>query len=83
MFARLPVCLSATIDVFGGANRKKSERDGLTVYLCKYHHNLAPEGVHHNRKNMDALRAKGQQVWQDHYGKTIDDFIKEYGRNYL
>lgn len=69
--------------VFGAAYRKKSERDGLTVYLCHNHHNEPPEGVHHNRKNMDALRAHAEKLWLDWYGKTIDEFIQEYGRNYL
>lgn len=69
--------------VFGGAYRKKSERDGLTVYLCHYHHNEPPEGVHHNRQNMDKLRQWAEKLWLIHYDKTIDDFIKEYGRNYL
>ena len=67
----------------GGAYRKKSEKDGLWVYLCHYCHNEPPYGVHHNRKNMDKLRSKAQQAWQDHYNKTKDDFIREYGRNYL
>lgn len=69
--------------VFGGANRKRSEKDGLTVYLCHYHHNEPPQGVHHNRKNMDRLRAYAEKKWLEHYGKTVEEFIKVYGRNYL
>nr|DAV56310.1 MAG TPA: Recombination enhancement, RecA-dependent nuclease [Caudoviricetes sp.] len=69
--------------IFGGAYRKKSEREGLVVYLCHECHNEPPNGVHHNRSNMDWLRAIGQKSWMGHYGKTADDFIKEYGRNYI
>ena len=69
--------------IFGGAYRKKSERDGLTVYLCHYHHNEPPDGVHHNRRGMDYLRAKGQEAYMKRYGATVEDFIREYGRNYL
>lgn len=69
--------------VFGGAYRKKSERDGLTVYLCHWHHNEPPYGVHHNRENMDRLRARAQAVYMKVNGATVEDFIREYGRNYL
>ena len=69
--------------VFGGAYRKKSDTDGLTVYLCHWHHNEPPVGVHHNRANMDRLRKKGQEAYMEHYGATVEDFIREYGRNYL
>lgn len=69
--------------IFGSAYRKKSEKDGLWVYLCKRHHNLSPDGVHQNRENMDKLRAHAEKLWLTWYDKTIDDFIREYGRNYL
>ena len=69
--------------VFGGANRKKSERDGLVVLLCHDCHNEPPLGVHHNRERMDALRREGEKAWMKAYGKTKTDFILEYGRNYL
>lgn len=69
--------------VFGAAYRKKSDRLGLTVYLCHYHHNEPPHGVHHNRANMDWLRMRGQAAYMDYYGASKDDFIREFGRNYL
>ena len=69
--------------IFGGAYRSKSERDGLTVYLCHWHHNEPPYGVHHNRYNMDWLRSVGQRAYMKHYDATTEDFIREYGRNYL
>lgn len=69
--------------IFGGAYRSKSDRDGLTVYLCHCHHNESPIGVHHNRQRMDWLRAIGQRAWMQHNNATIEDFIREFGRNYL
>lgn len=69
--------------VFGAANRKRSERDGMTVYLCKYHHNMPPEGVHFNKKNRELLQAYAQKAWMDYYGKTKEDFLAAYGRNYV
>lgn len=69
--------------IFGGAYRKKSDREGLWVYLCHYCHNTPPNGVHFNRENMDRLRATGERAWLDYHGKEIPDFIRAYGRNYL
>ena len=62
--------------IFGGAYRSKSERDGLTVYLCHRHHNEPPCGVHHDRERMDWLRAIGQRRYMEHYSKTKEDFIR-------
>lgn len=70
--------------IFGGvANRKKSERDGLKVDLCHFCHNEPPNGVHFNKDRNIRLRQIGQRAWMEHYGKTIEDFIKEYGKNFL
>lgn len=69
--------------VFGGANRKRSDKDGLTVYLCHYCHNEPPNGVHHNKAINDQLKMITQKRWQAAYNKTKDDFIKSYGKNYL
>lgn len=69
--------------IFGGAYRKKADKDGLTVYLCHWCHNEPPKGVHFNYDNNIHLKQIGQKAWMDYYGKTIEDFIKEYGRNYL
>ena len=67
--------------VFGGANRKKSEKYGLWVYLCHYCHNEPPDGVHHNRKNAEKLKAIGQYAFQREHPEL--DFIKLFGKNYL
>lgn len=67
--------------LFGASNRKKSEKYGLVVYLCHHCHNEPPNGVHHNRKNMDWLKQQGQKTFNQVY-KDLD-FIKIFGRNYL
>ena len=69
--------------IFGGANRKKSDKDGCWVYLCGYHHNLSGEGVHFNRKLDLKLKRECESNWLERNGKTEDDFIREYGKNYL
>lgn len=69
--------------IFEGGNRKKSDKDGLTVFLCHYCHNESPNGVHFNREFDIHLKQIGQKAWMDYYGKTVEDFIREYGKNYL
>lgn len=69
--------------IFGGANRKKSDKDGCWVYLCGYHHNLSDEGVHFNRELDLKLKRECETNWLERDGKTEDDFIREYGKNYL
>lgn len=67
--------------IFNGANRSRSEKYGLKVWLCHYCHNEPPQGVHHNRQNMDKLRRIGQKTFQEKYPDK--DFIFEFGRNFL
>lgn len=69
--------------IFGGANRKRSEKDGLKVLLCHDCHNEPPNGVHHNKGIKRQLQQIGQRAWMKHYEKTSDEFLAAYGRNYL
>ena len=68
---------------FGTANRQKSIRDGLVVFLKPEEHNMSSRGVHFNREFDLHLKRIAEQRWCEYYGKTIDEFIKEYGRNFL
>lgn len=68
--------------LFGTSNRKKSEKYGLKVWLCAYHHNMSNEGVHFNKALDLKLKTKAQAYYEEHYG-TREDFIREFGRNYL
>lgn len=67
--------------IFGASNRKKSEKMGYKVMLCHYCHNEPPQGVHQNRENRNRLK----RVAQEHFEatRTREEFIKEFGRNYL
>lgn len=70
--------------VFGGALRKKSEEYGLTVYL---HHSrchiFGDNSVHKNARINRKLQAFAQKKAMDHYGWSVEDFIKEFYKNYL
>jgi len=72
-----------THEVYFGKNRKKSIRDGCCVYLCGRHHNQSKHGVHFNRELNLSLKKTMETMWLKYYQKSIDDFIKRYGRNYL
>lgn len=68
---------------FGSGQRDKSEADGLTVRLCRYHHkaNGGPEAVHRNNDVRRLLCRTGQQAYEEEYGHEA--YMERYGRNYL
>lgn len=70
--------------IFGGPNRKKSEKYGLVVDLC--HHNchiFGPLAAHKNAKVMAYLHRYGQAKVMQEQGWSKEDFIREFGKNYL
>lgn len=67
--------------IFGAANRKHSEEDGLVVVLCHNCHNEPPDGVHYNKERMDYLRRVGQTEYERTHSHKA--FMQRYGRNYL
>lgn len=73
-----------THHIFGGANRSKSDRYGLTVKLCHSRcHIFGKYAVHHNADTMRELHEYGQRLAMARYGWSVDDFRKEFGKNYL
>lgn len=66
---------------FGSANRKKSIKWGLQVYLCGPHHNLSSRGVHNNHKMDMILKRYGQKVFEMEYGH--ERWMQEFHKNYL
>lgn len=69
--------------VFGGANRKASDRYGLTVRLCHKCHNEPPHGVHHNATNQKKLQRRVQRIAMRHYKWSVEEFRLIFGKNYL
>lgn len=70
--------------IFGSSRRKKSERDGLVVYLCHSEcHLYGDYAVHNNADTMQRLHEYGEQKWLEDNNATIEDFIREYGKNYI
>lgn len=63
----------------GTARRKLAEEDGLKIYLChRCHAQLHDKNYH----DMDILQ-EAERVWLEYYGKTKEDWIKRYIKNYL
>lgn len=49
--------------IFGGANRRLSEKYGLKVTLCWRDHN-GDSGVHFDKDKMDELKKEGQRAFE-------------------
>lgn len=69
---------------FPGALRSKSEQYGLTVYI---HHNkchiFGDHAVHRNAEVNRQLQAYAQKKAMAHYGLSVEDFRREFYKNYL
>jgi hypothetical protein len=68
---------------FGVRNRQKSIEDGLVVFLTPKMHNMSKDGVHFNKELNNIIKKTAQITWMNYYNKSIEDFIKRYGKNYL
>lgn len=69
--------------IFGGANRKHSDEDGLVIFLRPEDHNMSNKGIHANKEFDLYAKRKAQAVWQEFYGKDKEAFIRRYGKSYL
>lgn len=67
--------------IFGGPNRKLSEKYGLKVHLCLECHLDAKAGVHFNREKREKLQKIGQQAFEKTH--TRSEFVDIFGKNYL
>lgn len=83
-------CRTEKHHIFGGPNRKLSEKYGLVVHLCHACHNEPPEGAHFSKDTADWLHRIGQQAFEvsrNKEGMEWDEaraeFIKTFGKNYL
>lgn len=70
--------------IFGGSRRTKSEKLGLVVDLCHFEcHEYGKNAVHNNRETMQALHEYGQRKAMEEQGWTTEQFIVEFGKNYI
>lgn len=61
----------------GTANRKKADKYDLTVFLCWKHH----MEVHRDPTLDRTFKMLGQKIFEETH--TREEFIQEFGRNYL
>lgn len=70
--------------IFGGSRRKKSEERGFVIPIAAYLHEFEKGSIHDNpNKGLDLKwKQKAQSYYEEHYG-TREEFIQEFGKNYL
>ena len=69
--------------IMGGAYRKKSDEDGLVIFLTPELHNMSNQGIHFNKWFDNYAKKQAQKKWMEYYNKTVDDWVARYGHNYL
>lgn len=70
--------------IFGGPNRKLSEKYGLVVHLCHDRcHLYGEDAVHNNADTMRELHEYGQKKAMADNGWTVEDFRAVFGKSYL
>ena len=68
--------------VLGGvANRPLSEKYGLWVWCCDFHHRDPKEGVQYNREKGDALKRLAQINFEGKH--SHDEWMEIFRKNYL
>ena len=67
--------------IFGGSNRKNSERYGLVIPLQHHIHNEPPFGAHHNAALDLQIKQFAQRKFEETH--TREEFMLIFGRNYL
>lgn len=66
---------------FGSANRKISEKYGLKVYLCLWHHTEGKEAVHKNTEYDTLIKQTAQKAFIKKYSAEL--FTEKFKKNYL
>ena len=68
-----------THELIKGRNRKKCIKWGLVVYLCRDCHRKTEEDSVFYQETKKLAQIK----WKEYYCKSNEEFINEFGRNYL
>lgn len=67
--------------IFGGPDRKHSERYGLYVWLIPEYHNMSDKGVHFDKMFDTELKEFGQREFEKRYSR--EKFMEVFRRSYL
>lgn len=66
-------------EIFGGCRRIVSMKYGLVIPVCRFHH----AKIENNEEIKLKMKQNAEKEWLKYYNKTIEDFIKEFGKNYI
>lgn len=70
---------------YGIANRRKSEKYGLTIKICSKHHTGdiygKDEAIHFNRDIDEMVKQFAQVIFEKEHSHEL--FVKEFGRSWL
>ena len=69
--------------LFSGALRHKADKLKLTVMLCPWCHQYDADSAHRSAETRRYLHKYGQMKAMREQGWSVEDFIREFGRNYL
>ena len=67
--------------IYNASNRRKSEEDGLCVWLCLWHHTGSNNAVHVDYSKALELKQVGQRIYEQNH--TREEFRERYGKSYL
>lgn len=68
--------------VFGGSNRRFSEKYGLKIHICGERcHRNGPDAVHRNRKTDLAIKAAAQKAFENIY--SHEEFMNIFRKNFI
>lgn len=70
-------------EVWGQALRQKSKKYGLWIMLCHDPCHTGSDGIHNHPERSYGLKAYAQFHAMKKYGWSVDDFRKEFYKNYL
>ena len=64
--------------IYPGANRQRSEDEGMKIYVHPQCHTF----IHNSPLMMLTLQAKYQDKWCEINHKSVEDFMKIFGKDY-
>lgn len=74
------------LEGYATKNRQYSIEDGLVIFITPEEHREGKKSIHKNPKywrEVVKIQEIAERAWIEYYGKTKEDFIKRYGRNYI
>lgn len=65
----------------GTARRKQSEKYGMKIWLCHYHHNMSDEGIHFNKELDIEVKQMAQRKFEETH--TRSEWRQAFNKSWL